>query len=70
METGATGELRKSFNGLFLQGRGRRGGLYSWGTVGGDPVDGQFGCLLDLADEAVPSIGTIADPYPVEGASK
>ncbi len=42
--------------------------LYSWGTITGDHLDGQFGYLIDLTEGAVPTIGTIADQYPIEAA--
>jgi hypothetical protein len=40
---------------------------YSWGTLAGDSIDGTFGYLLDFTDGIVPSLGTIADQYPIEG---
>lgn len=41
--------------------------LYSWGTVDGDALTGQLGYVLDFTRGAVPSLGTVADQYPVRG---
>ena len=41
--------------------------LYSWGTIDGDRIDGQFGYLLDFTEGAPSFLGTIADQYAVEG---
>ena len=41
--------------------------LCSWGTVVGEQIDGTSGYLLDFTEGAVPSLGTIADQYPVDG---
>jgi hypothetical protein len=41
--------------------------LYSWGTVAGHRIEGQFGYLLDFTEGMVSQLGTIADQYPVVG---
>ncbi len=41
--------------------------LYSWGTQDADTINGAFGYLLDFTDGIVPSLGTIADQYPIVG---
>jgi len=39
--------------------------LYAWGTTGDAELAGTFGYLLDFTDGIVPSLGTIADQYPM-----
>ncbi|MBI5863037.1 MAG: hypothetical protein HZB38_00720 [Planctomycetes bacterium] len=41
--------------------------LYSWGTVNGDQLDGQFGYLLDFSDGLLAALGQVADQYPASG---
>ncbi len=41
--------------------------LYSWGVQTDDTLAGAFGYFLDFTDGVVPSLGTIADQYPVTG---
>lgn len=41
--------------------------LYAWGTQADDTLTGTFGYFIDFTEGAVPTLGTIADQYPIEG---
>ncbi len=41
--------------------------LYAWGTTADATLTGQLGYFIDFTGGAAPSLGTIADQYPVSG---